>query len=446
MDTTTNNTKMESCVMDLMKQGKSKDSAIAICKSSIMKSSMKANERCWFFYDIGNFSEVKEGQRVKIQIMRVGQWQHQEYGDVVVTPSTLIDVKKNFDENIRKIDIAIDENHDPDHKALGWVRSLEIKDNDSLWAEIEITALGSRLLSDGAYKYFSPELSFNYKDGEIGSQPVKNVLVGGAFTNRPYFKAMSPLLLANEKEDFIFMFKDEEKKTMNKFMAFISKHEGKTLSAEEKNELKQLFDELPEEDKTEEAKQTMESAMEEKKEDGADDEAKKAEEEKAKAEAEAKAKEEAEQKAKEEEEAKKNIQANEGKTVTIKASEYEELKEVHKTVSKLMTESRTIKASEKTKSMVYSESNKSGMISAKQENVITQFAASLSESQEEKFWEIMSSLKSFNFDEKGHGGDGKNEDEKFAEEQVNWLIEKNLAANEEEAKEILKTANFSEKK
>lgn len=399
---------------------------------------MREHERCWFFYDIGKFAEVKEGQRVKIQIMRVGQWRHQEYGDVVVTPQTLIDVKRNFDENIRKIDVAIDENHDPDHKALGWIRSLDIKDNESLWAEIEITALGSRLLSDGAYKYFSPELSFDYKDGELGSQPAKNVLVGGAFTNRPYFKAMSPLLLANEKEDFIFMFKNQEKKTMNKLMAFLVKNANTKLSEDDKVLVKKMFDELPEADKTEEVKSAVDSAIE-KTDGGADDEAKKSEEEKAKAEAEAEAK------AKADEEAKaKEIQASE-KKVTISTTEYNELKDVHKTISKLMTESRTLKASEKTKSMVYSESNKAGMISAKQENVITQFAASLSESQEEKFWEIMSSLKSFNFEEKGHGGDGKDNTEKFAEEQINWLISKNLAANEEEAKEVLKNAQLSEK-
>lgn len=398
---------------------------------------MKFQEKCWFFYDIGNFAEVKEGQKVKIQIMRVGQWQHQEYGDVIVTPQTLIDVKRNFDDNVRKIDIAIDENHDPDHKALGWIRSLDIKDNDSLWAEIEITALGSRLLSDGAYKYFSPELSFDYKDGELGGQSTKNVLVGGAFTNRPYFKAMSPLLLkASEKEDYIFMFKNEEKKTMNKLMALLVKNANKQMSEDDKVLVKKMFDELPEEDKTEEVKSAVDNAIEN--DGGADDEAKKAEEEKAKAEAEAKAKEEEEAKA-------KDIQATE-KKITISATEYNELKDVHKTISKLMTESRTLKASEKTKSMVYSESNKEGMISAKQADSITNFASSLSEAQESKFWEIMSSLKSFNFSEKGHGNDGKNEDEKFAEEQVNWLIEKNLAANEEEAKEILKVANFSEKK
>lgn len=43
-DSPDNDTKMESCVKDLMSKGKDKDSAIAICKSSIQKSLRRSDK------------------------------------------------------------------------------------------------------------------------------------------------------------------------------------------------------------------------------------------------------------------------------------------------------------------------------------------------------------------------------------------------------------------
>ena len=133
------------------------------------------------------------GDKVQIQIMRSGKWSHPMYGEINITPEVLTDVKKNFDEQARGIDLAVDENHESNHKALGWFRELTKKGKDSLFATIELTKKGAELLSEGAYKYFSPEIVFNKQDEESGKS-IKNLLIGGAFTNRPFFKAMQPLL------------------------------------------------------------------------------------------------------------------------------------------------------------------------------------------------------------------------------------------------------------
>ena len=75
---------------------------------------------------------------VEVQIMRIGKRNHPSYGEIEVTADTLVDVKKNFEENKRGIELAVDENHEDNHKALGWYRELFIV-ADGLYAKIELT-------------------------------------------------------------------------------------------------------------------------------------------------------------------------------------------------------------------------------------------------------------------------------------------------------------------
>lgn len=120
----------------------------------------------WSFSDLGEFKEVKEGDKVQIQIMRTGKWKHPMYGEVIITPQTINDVVENFNSNTRGIDIAVDENHEENHKALGWFRELKKQGKDALNATIELTKMGAELINQGAYKYFSPEIAFNKRDEE----------------------------------------------------------------------------------------------------------------------------------------------------------------------------------------------------------------------------------------------------------------------------------------
>lgn len=78
----------------------------------------------------------------------------------------LKEVKQNFDNNERGIELAVDENHEGNHKALAWYRKLTIKGKDALFATVELTKKGAELLTEGAYKYFSPEIVFKKIDEE----------------------------------------------------------------------------------------------------------------------------------------------------------------------------------------------------------------------------------------------------------------------------------------
>jgi hypothetical protein len=216
----------------------------------------------WFFSQIEKEEgkTLKAGDMVTIQIMRVGKWNHPEYGEVEVTKSDIQEFIQNFEDNVRQIEIAVDENHEPDHRATGWYRKLfSDKSGKNLYARIEITKMGADLLNDGAYKYFSPEFALTYEDPETGDE-YSNLLIGGAFTNRPFFKGMQPLMASEvasgsgkklDREDdgklSALFFSDTA--TMRDFMKLLQKLADKEkISASEKEDLEVAFAELPKED------------------------------------------------------------------------------------------------------------------------------------------------------------------------------------------------------
>jgi phage I-like protein len=134
-----------------------------------------------------------------VEIMRVGQWKHPQYGDFAITENDIDMFIKHFDENVRGIEIAIDLEHgETVHAgaAAGWVKHLT-RDGNRLLAEIGWTDLGKQQVETKQYRYFSPEFTFNYKDSE-SNKSYNNVLMGGSLTNRPFIKNMAPVLLSED--------------------------------------------------------------------------------------------------------------------------------------------------------------------------------------------------------------------------------------------------------
>lgn len=146
-----------------------------------------------------------------IMMFPIGTFNHPEYGTLNFSQARLSDIKRNFDRRVRKIDIALDSNHDQD-RATGWVEQLQFADAGhtpdgkpvlgdtpaGLWALVRWTPLGLQLLRDQEYRYFSPEFG-PWPDPETG-QKYANVLLGGGLTNRPFLKAMPAIMLAELAE------------------------------------------------------------------------------------------------------------------------------------------------------------------------------------------------------------------------------------------------------
>jgi len=145
---------------------------------------------------------LKENSAVPnaVQVLRVGKFKHPKYGAFEITSQTLSDMKSNFDNKIRGVDMAFDYFHDSDKEASAWVKKLELREgNTELWAEVDWTPKAARILSERELRYFSPDFSFNWVDPEKGSTH-QNVLFGGGLTNRPFVKEMAAIVATENIE------------------------------------------------------------------------------------------------------------------------------------------------------------------------------------------------------------------------------------------------------
>ena len=135
-----------------------------------------------------------------VEIMRTGEWVHPQYGNINIKEKNLDGFIASFYANVRGVDLAVDQEHKPEEGAEGWFKrvwKVPRTDGDgySLMAEIQWTWRGEQLIRDGIYRYFSPEFDFEWTDPETGEK-YKNVLFGGALTNRPFIKHMEPIILS----------------------------------------------------------------------------------------------------------------------------------------------------------------------------------------------------------------------------------------------------------
>lgn len=138
----------------------------------------------------------------KIQLIRVGKFYDEKYKDPIeITKDVLLSFKKNFDNKIRNIDLAIDYKHESDDVAAGWIKSVELsEDGQSLWAEIAWTPKGAQKLAEKEFRYVSADFRYSYKDNET-KENYGPTLFGAGLTNRPVIKGMQPAIELNENEN-----------------------------------------------------------------------------------------------------------------------------------------------------------------------------------------------------------------------------------------------------
>lgn len=130
----------------------------------------------------------------EIQYLRVGKFKHPQYGEFEITKQVLAEIKSNFDQNIRGVDMAIDYFHESDKIAAGWVREFILKeDNNELWIQVDWTPRGAQRLNERELRYFSPDFAFQWTDPEKGVA-YRNVAFGGGLTNRPFVKEMKAIV------------------------------------------------------------------------------------------------------------------------------------------------------------------------------------------------------------------------------------------------------------
>lgn len=178
----------------------------------------------------------------KIHIIPMGEWMHDAYGPIKITQSDLREFVQNFNANVRK-GVFITAGHEgwSELPAVGWMTELEMRDT-GLWASVEWNKMGKDLLSEKAYKFFSPEFYRDYEDPQT-HQIYRNVLTGGALTKSPYFKELEAVVFSDKNIKTNF----NNNNTMN--LADILAKDIATLTDDEKAFVKANQAELTDEQK-----------------------------------------------------------------------------------------------------------------------------------------------------------------------------------------------------
>lgn len=132
----------------------------------------------------------------EIQAFPFGEYDHPLYGTVTITTEVANQFKHNFDNNVYGQEIPISFEHfgmdsAKGMKAAGWVKSTRVGSDGMYWT-VAFTEEAAQEIKDGAWKYFSPEFYDVWEDPETNMLSTY-VIVGGALTNRPFFKGMVPL-------------------------------------------------------------------------------------------------------------------------------------------------------------------------------------------------------------------------------------------------------------
>jgi phage I-like protein len=335
----------------------------------------------------------------EIEVVPTGKWSHPVYGEMEITASDLDEFVQNFDRGVRR-DIPITQGHDNgmsggELPAVAWFTSLRA-DNGRLMGGVKWTDEGKELLTNGAFKYFSPEFYETYTDPETGAQ-YGHVLVGGALTNKPYFKELEPVAAFSEPD-----IRSQINNDMN--LKDILAKKASELNDEEKSFLRTNKAELNDEQKTAYASVFEEAAG-------------------GSATGEDEPKEPVEPKEPKE-------QKVEGSEVRISKAEYDALQIKADEGAKAFAEVEKMKLGQEIEKLVFSSTSAEGRILPKQKEAVVAFMFSLNAKQRDQFRNIINGLPKADramFSELGDGGSevAKSSKEiaaevkKFAEEKMN---------------------------
>jgi phage I-like protein len=369
-----------------------------------MKKKKASKELFHIFSDPQILSSEGFNPDAEFEILTSDKQYDTRYGSFMYSEKDLEEICKNFNDNVRGVEIAVDKNHDREKKAYAWIQpgamrvgaATQLAGHFSLFCKLyRYTPEGMELMKTGAYRYFSVELMLKwtrYSNGE--KTTYKNVLFGLALTNSPVVKDMKPTYSEDSKNLYT------NSNNMDMFKQFLSLLKGKKIvTKDEKDTMNKMLSELSEDDR--EAVKDEVKEVEGKSEEDAET-------------SEAKAK--REQSEKEAKDAKRSLSETE-----------RALQESNTRLAAVEKELNKGKLEKKADAFILSETVETGF-GAKDKDAVVDFMLSLSEEQLSSFESLMPKLKSLKFSATGHDSEeAKTEDAKEKEAEV--LSEKILSEN-----------------
>lgn len=128
-----------------------------------------------------------------VQLIRTGKFNHALFGKFDITEKVLREFKTNFDRKARGVDIAVDYFHESFAEAAGWIRQIELRENDNqLWIKVEWTPKAEERILEKEIRYISADFDLDYSDSETGKE-YGATLYGAGLTNRPHVKGMKAI-------------------------------------------------------------------------------------------------------------------------------------------------------------------------------------------------------------------------------------------------------------
>lgn len=136
-----------------------------------------------------------------VHALPIGDYKHPVYGTISITT----DRAKNFVENVkakaRGIDPSINYEHNNENVAAGWVKDADQR-ADGVWLFVEWVKDAAQAIKDKKWRYFSSEFEDEWEDPQ--GKKHKDVIFGGALTNRPFMKNLVPINLSEATYDLAF--------------------------------------------------------------------------------------------------------------------------------------------------------------------------------------------------------------------------------------------------
>lgn len=183
--------------------------------------------------------ELKDNGTSVVEVLRVGTIRDR---DLKITKKMLEQFVENFKKNVYGTEIQVNLQHNRGDEAAGWVKDVFI-DDDKLFAKIEWTDMGKEKISKRLFKFVSAELAGRFPHHKTGKL-FSNVFIGLALTNTPALKAQNALALSEQVNKLLT--------NTRMFVKILNKLKERVIvSKEDKELLKEAYEELSDEEKEE---------------------------------------------------------------------------------------------------------------------------------------------------------------------------------------------------
>lgn len=139
------------------------------------------------------FDEQNGGNSTWVHALPIGTYKHPIYGTIDITPDRAKNFSDGVNTKVRGIDLSINYVHDNNNVAAGWVKKAESR-SDGVWLLVEFTPDATIKVKNKEWRYFSSEFEDEWADPKGVKH--KDVMFGGALTNRPFMKNLVPINLS----------------------------------------------------------------------------------------------------------------------------------------------------------------------------------------------------------------------------------------------------------